>query len=323
MISLSTSPVLPVSVVIPVRNESSSLGELLGCLNALSPRPAEVIFVDTGSSDGSVGRIESWMGLAKQDGIQFQLCHRSDAYPGAARNVGVKAATQEWIAFLDAGISPNADWLGKLWARQQQSHAQAVYGSCNFGSEHPFGRMICAVSYGQGRTTPVLPASLFHKDIFEKAGFFEEHLRSGEDILWNQSILNAGIVTAYCSEAVVEYRHFPETLGQALKKWFVYEQSAAVASVGSARKNFMLLAIALIYALSALGVPGALPAMLAYFVVRGGVEPYRRSTDRPWWRFWWQPILMIPVAAMLDVATLAGRVTASLGLSKFRLISER
>lgn len=318
MISLST-PVLPVSVVIPVRNESSSLGELLGCLNALSPRPAEVIFVDTGSSDGSVSSIESWMGQAKQDGIQFQLCHRSDAYPGAARNVGVKAATQEWIAFLDAGISPNADWLGKLWARQQQSHAQAVYGSCNFGSEHPFGRMICAVSYGQGRATPVLPASLFHKDVFENAGFFEEHLRSGEDILWNQSISNAGIVTAYCSEALVEYRHFPETLGQALKKWFIYEQSAAVAGVGSAQKNFMLLAIALIYALSALGVPGALPAMLVYFVVRGGVEPYRRSTDRPWWRSWWQPILMVPVAAMLDVATLAGRITGAAGFSKFRL----
>lgn len=319
MISLSTQLGLPVSIVIPVRNESASLSELLKCLSALSPRPAEVVFVDAGSSDGSVGSIESWMGLAKQDGIQSQLCHRSDAYPGAARNAGVKAATQEWIAFLDVGISPNADWLGKLWARQQQSHALAVYGSCNFGSEHPFGRMICAVSYGQGQATSVLPASLFHKDVFEKAGFFEEHLRSGEDILWNQSTSSAGIATAYCPEALVEYRHFPETLGQALKKWFVYEQSASVAGVGSARKNLLLIAIALIYVFSILGVPGAFPSLLAYFVLRGGVEPYRRSTDRPWWRFWWQPLAMIPVAAMLDAATVAGRITGALGFSKFRL----
>lgn len=258
-----------------------------------------------------------------QDGIQSQLCHRSDAYPGAARNVGIKAAKQEWIAFLDVGTSPNADWLEKLWTRLQQSDAQAVYGSCNFGSEHLFGRMICAVSYGQGRVRPVLPASLFRKDVFEKAGFFEEHLRSGEDILWNQRISNAGIVTAYCPEALVEYRHFPETLGQALKKWFVYEQSVSVACVGSVQKNFMLIAITLIYALTVLGVPGALPAMLTYFVARGCVDPYRRSTDRPWWRFWWQPVAMIPVAAMLDLATLAGRVTSLLGLSKFRLMSER
>lgn len=323
MISLSTQLVLPVSIVIPILNESASLSELLKCLRALSPKPAEVVFVDAGSSDGSVGSIESWMMLAKQDGIQSQLCHRSNAYPGAARNAGVEAAAQEWIAFLDAGISPNADWLGKLWERQQQTRALAVYGRCNFGSEHPFGRMICAVSYGQGRAMSVLPASLFHKDVFEKAGFFEEHLRSGEDILWNQGISNAGIATAYCPEALVEYRHFPETLGQALKKWFVYEQSAAVAGVGSARKNFMLFSIALIYALSVLGVPGALPAMLAYLIFRGGVEPYRRSTDRPWWRFWWQPLAMIPAAAMLDVASLAGRITGALGFSKFSLISER
>lgn len=310
---------LPVSTIIPVRNEAKTLNELFASLDALSPKPVEVVFVDTGSEDGSVELIAAWVARAEKVGIQGRLCQQTGAYPGAARNVGVKEASQPWIAFLDAGIAPHADWLGKLWACRQKKDAMAVYGVCRFHSVDPWGGMICAISYGQGRTAPVLPASLFHREVFERAGYFEEGLRSGEDIRWKQRLVAAGIQAQECNEALVEYGHFPNSLGRALKKWFVYEQSATVAGLGGVRRISMLFAIAMLYCLAAFGVAGAPVALTGYLLLRGVVDPLRRSVARPWWRHWWQPLAMIPTAALLDLAVLAGRLTAMLGMGGFQL----
>lgn len=174
---------LPVSIVIPVRNEAASLGEMFADLLSLSPSPSEIVFVETGSVDGSQERIDSWLAVAERAGISSRLVNAPDAFPGAARNAGVRAATQPWIAFLDAGISPKPDWLGRLWNAQLEGESLAVYGGCRFRTEHPFGRMIAALSYGQDNVAPVLPASLFHRQVFEKAGYFQEDLRSGEDTI--------------------------------------------------------------------------------------------------------------------------------------------
>ncbi|WP_265943723.1 glycosyltransferase family 2 protein [Dechloromonas sp. A34] len=247
---------LPISIVIPVRNEATTLSELFAALDALSPKPAEVVFVDTGSDDGSLVLIENWMAHVGNAQIKGQLCRQHGAYPGAARNIGIKAASQPWVAFLDAGIVPHADWLGKLWACQKRSSATAVYGACRFHSADSWGRMICAVSYGQEQIAPVLPASLFQKEVFERAGYFEENLRSGEDVRWKRNLACVGISVQDCNEALVEYGHFPSGLGGSLKKWFVYEQSATVAGVGGGRRAFMLFAIGMLYFLMAIGVAG-------------------------------------------------------------------
>lgn len=314
---------LPISIVIPVLNEATTLSELFAALDALLPKPAEVVFVDTGSDDCSVALIENWMAHAGNAHIKGQLCQRHGAFPGAARNVGIKAASQPWIAFLDAGIVPHADWLGKLWACQQRQGVIAVYGACRFHSADSWGRMICAVSYGQERTVPVLPASLFQRAVFEQAGYFEEGLRSGEDVRWKRNLACVGISVQDCDEALVEYVHFPSGLGGSLKKWFVYEQSATVAGLGGARRGFMLFAIAMLYCLTALGVAGAPIALACYLLLRGVVDPFRRSVVRPWWNCWWQPLLVIPIVAMLDLAAVAGRLTAMLGMSRYRLAAGR
>lgn len=313
------SEALPVSIVIPVRNEAANLAEMFSDLLSLSPPPSEIVFVETGSVDGSQQRIDSWLAVAEQEGISCCLVYAPDAFPGAARNAGVRAAKHPWIAFLDAGISPRTDWLGQLWQARGEGEFLGVYGVCRFRTEHPFGRMIAALSYGQENVAPVLPASLFHRQVFEQAGYFQEGLRSGEDILWNRSIASVGLPTTTCVDAEVEYRHFPETLWLALKKWFVYEQSAAVAGLGGGRKNAVLALVACIYGLLALNVSGSGFALMGYLALRGGLDPIRRSRNWRWWNRWWQPFVIFPVAGMLDFATMAGRLTAWMGFSKFHL----
>lgn len=305
--------VLPISVVIPVRNESSTLDELFSALLALLPRPAEVVFVDTGSTDASVGQISAWIELAETIGLAGQLCRHPGGFPGAARNTGVAAASQEWIAFLDAGITPMPGWLGALWLCREQHQSEVVYGVCRFTSESRLGQMLCAASYSTGRMLPVLPASLFHRKLFQKIGGFEVSLRSGEDILWRNALVKAGVLIPTCDSAIVEYRHFPPSIIQAMRKWFIYERSAVVAGVGGRFRTAILWALLAICVAMPLAFQVAGPLLLAYLLARGVVDPLRRSSGKRWWQAWWQVALEPFIVLLLDLASALGRLSVLLG----------
>lgn len=298
--------------MIPVWNEIGSLHELFDGIDALSPHPTEVIFVISASSDGSANAIDSCAG--RSHFFAVRSISEPGAFPGGARNMGVKLASEPWIAFIDAGIVPNPDWLSQLWACKEQSGSLAVYGSCHFHSDHAFGRIICALSYGQACVAPVLPASLFSREVFDRAGLFDDRLRSGEDIIWKRKLKESGVTISECKDALVEYRHFPNTLSGAIKKWFVYEKSATIAGIWGPGRLALQLAILMTYAAVLWGLPVGFTLLAIYLLARGVVDPIRRSKSRVWWRHWWQPLLAIPVAAALDLAAIAGRICAVLRL---------
>lgn len=301
-----------ISIVTPVFNECSVLRQLFVGIDALYPAPSEVIFVISGSSDGSADLIKRWASDEKT--FVVRIIADPGAFPGGARNSGINSARGAWIAFIDAGIVPHPDWLSQLWSCKEQSGSLAVYGSCHFYSDHPFGRIICALSYGQASVAPVLPASLFSREVFDQAGFFDERLRAGEDILWKRKLQESGVMISECKDALVEYRHFPSTLSGAIKKWFVYEKSAAQAGLWGPGRLIFQLVILVTYAAALLDLPGGPPLLAIYLLARGVVDPIRRSKSGVWWRHWWQPLMAIPVGATLDLAAIAGRISAVLRL---------
>jgi glycosyltransferase involved in cell wall biosynthesis len=317
--AMADRPLLPISLVIPVRNEASTLDELFAGLQALSPKSSEIIFVETGSVDGSPEKIKAWGDVLEQSaGTRCRLIQLAGGLPGAARNLGVCHATHDWIAFIDAGIVPHIDWLGELWNCSRRTGADVTYGMCRFTSDHMLGRMICAASSGYARVQPVLPASLFRKALFAQHGGFQEALRSGEDVLWMRILKKAGVRSSVCGSAVVEYRHFPEAMAPALKKWFIYEQSAVVAQVGKSPRAVFHVGLMLLYSLVWFE-PGLLfPMVLVYMFLRGIVDPLRRSGWIIWWSSWIQFLLMPIMAALMDLSSALGRLSAWLGMSNFR-----
>ncbi len=86
-------PRLDVAVVIPVRNGQAHLAEAIDSAWEQVPRPAEMIVVDDGSTDGS-GAVAEAQGA--------RLVVQEQRGPGAARNLGVASAASELVAFLDA-----------------------------------------------------------------------------------------------------------------------------------------------------------------------------------------------------------------------------
>ena len=313
----SSTALLPISVVVPVRDEAAILPELFAGLLRQTAKPAEIVFVDTGSTDGSPTAIEAGFRAACAIGIGCRLMRLDHGYPGAARNEGVRTATQPWIAFIDAGIVPADDWLDALWACKERSGSEALFGVCSFVSDGMLGRILCALSYGYGRILPVLPASLFRRDLFDRIGFFEPDLRSGEDILWKRALAAGGVLMQSCSDARVEYRHFPVTLPHAANKWYTYERSATIAGIGGVARATALFGVLILFGLLFVAPKLGAMGLAAYVLLRGVADPLRRSGWRPWWGAApWAILAAVPVAAVLDVSAAAGRVAGLFGGSR-------
>ncbi|MBC7900784.1 MAG: glycosyltransferase, partial [Saprospiraceae bacterium] len=99
-----------ISLVIPIRNEANSINELLTSIERQSLQPDEIVLVDGGSTDGTVGIVER---LAAGN-TTIKLIKTDGATPGKGRNIGIENARNEWIALTDAGIRLEANWLEEL-----------------------------------------------------------------------------------------------------------------------------------------------------------------------------------------------------------------
>lgn len=302
-----------ISLVIPIRNEAATLPQLLAAIAAQTLAPQEVIVIDSSSTDGSVTLVEQW---AAQSGYGKQRCRvitNPGGLPGANRNRGVAEAAGEWIAFLDGGIEPAPDWLASLWACVGTTGSKAVFGQCRFDADYVFEKAVCALSNGCGAVHPVLPASLFHRSVFECAGGFREDLRSAEDLLWLREVERHYGPRIVCEGALVHYRHFPPSLSAAVSKWWLYEQNSVRAGLRSGQQ-WVLTGFFAVLLLGFLTLPWlGITLLLAYLILRGVIDPMRRSGRVVWWGS--QP-LALPIAlglgVMLDAAKTLGGLAARL-----------
>src|SRR5437879_2407684 len=115
-----------ISVVIPVRNEAESIGLLLDGLLKQSRPPDEILITDGGSSDATPHIVEQY---ARRH-VTVRLFRDSNALPGRGRNIGAASASHEWLAFIDAGVSPATDWLAELAACAiANPEADVIYGA--------------------------------------------------------------------------------------------------------------------------------------------------------------------------------------------------
>jgi GT2 family glycosyltransferase len=83
------------SVIIPAFNRATLIGQTLQSVLSQEAPDLEVIVVDDGSTDGTPDVVRGF-------GDRVKLLHQENKGPGAARNLGLKAATGEYVAFLDS-----------------------------------------------------------------------------------------------------------------------------------------------------------------------------------------------------------------------------
>jgi glycosyltransferase involved in cell wall biosynthesis len=98
------------SIVTAVYNVERYLPEFVACIEAqtFDLGQVEIVLVDDGSSDGSVGVLEEWAARRPE---AIRVITQANAGQGAARNTGMAAAHGEWITFPDPDDVLDANYL--------------------------------------------------------------------------------------------------------------------------------------------------------------------------------------------------------------------
>lgn len=221
---LQVGSTTPVSVVIPAKNVAAYVGETLA--SALAQREVtEVIVVDDGSDDETVAIVR---GMRDP---RLHLFHNDSAGVSAARNLGARQASGEWLLFLDADdrLRPGAV-AALLAAARGAPRAVLVYGDYNtIDSE---GRQIGRRGLLKGRRKPsgdVLTRlaagnfivnggiALARAEAFRAIGGFDTSLKYCED--WHCWCRLAAIGEfAFAPELLLDYRlHTTNTMNAAVR----------------------------------------------------------------------------------------------------------
>ena len=108
---MQTFMTVPVSVIIPAYNAAPWLVAAIESVHSQTLAPAELIVVDNGSTDDT-GAIASNLGAT--------VLYEPQQGAAAARNTGLRAASHEWVALLDADDYWLPDKLSVQWALVQQ-----------------------------------------------------------------------------------------------------------------------------------------------------------------------------------------------------------
>jgi GT2 family glycosyltransferase len=171
----------PIGVVVIGRNEGE---RLVACLTSLTGKGATVVYVDSGSTDGSAARAES-LGAAV-----VHLAMDKPFTAARARNAGVRRLRQlvpnvTFVQFVDGDCVVADGWttfaadflagdpkLAIVCGRRQELHPESsIYNRlCDFEWDTPIGPAeACGGDF------------LARAEAFQSVGGFDEHLIAGEE----------------------------------------------------------------------------------------------------------------------------------------------
>ena len=169
------------SIVVPVYNEVATLQlALKRLLETELPIPVEIIVVDDGSTDGSLGTIED----LESEGRVVVVRHGDNRGKGAAVRTGIDAATGDLLTILDADLEYDPADYRQLLELILAGEARVAYGTRTFGAHtaYSFWHVI-------GNKAVTLYASfLFNGWLTD----LETCLKVAETELWRDADLRSG-----------------------------------------------------------------------------------------------------------------------------------
>jgi glycosyltransferase involved in cell wall biosynthesis len=172
---------------------------------AQSIRDYEIIIVDDGSTDDSYLEVTR---LTHGDS-RFQLISKENGGVSSARNIGIRHAKYEYIAFLDAD-----DYWEPTYLEEQTGMIRDFPEAFMWGLS--WNNVINDLKRPQKHDVPAdyrgLPENYWERGLhlfwtssivvrklaFEKAGYFDEQMTCGEDLdMWFRIILNYPVAFYY------------------------------------------------------------------------------------------------------------------------------
>ncbi len=198
-------PRVKVSVVVPVYNTGKYVDEcapsLLG--QSLPADEYEVIYVDDGSTDDTLSRLEKI--AAGHPNVQVHTQPNS-GWPGAPRNLGMRHAKGEYIQFVDHDDTLGPEALERLYDHAKRNDADVVLGKMSSTMVRPrrlFRHTVdtCTIENDE-LTQSMSPHKMFRRAFVEEHGL---QFPEGPWILEDLAFVSAAYLKAERISILADY----------------------------------------------------------------------------------------------------------------------
>jgi glycosyltransferase involved in cell wall biosynthesis len=187
-----------ISIVVAAYNERDNLEDLIPSFVKYEiPEKAEIIVVDSGSDDTLeyfvdkpfIKYIRNWKRL----------------FAGEARNLGIKNASGDVIAFLDADTIVLEGWFEELLKSAKEHDIVAGAAPSLPGQKSRLPRVSIMID-GQDITWPT--CNIFYKKkVLDTVGGFQVGMLGAEDVHLNYRCVKAGFKIVYNPQMKVYHKH--------------------------------------------------------------------------------------------------------------------
>ena len=207
-----------ISCIVPVFNGERYLSEALDSIFAQTYRPLEIIVVDDGSTDATASIIAGY-------GDRVHCLRQRNQGPASARNMGVRAARGEFIAFLDADDLWHHE---KLQRQITRFAARPELELCITQVQHFWIPELKAEeerlrNHRLASPAPgyLIQALLSRRGLLTKVGLFDPSLRQSEDTDWFLRAFEKQVVTEIVPQVLVYRRLHGSNISRSSRQLFV------------------------------------------------------------------------------------------------------
>jgi GT2 family glycosyltransferase len=228
-----------VSIVVPAYNAERTIKRCIVSLLDIDYPSYEIIIVDDGSTDKTKEILSEFEG-------RINIIQNQHFGPSKCRNIAVKQAKGEFIAFTDSDCIVAKDWLKELIKGFSDGKVVSV-GGTQFSpvDESEFGKRVQQFFELTGllggyikqnkqqdsciREVSHNPScnSMYRKDRFLEIGGFDENLWPGEDVDLDYRLKKRGYEFRYNPDTIV-YHYRPQSIKSLEKMMFSYGVSMGI-----------------------------------------------------------------------------------------------
>lgn len=233
-----------VSVIIPIYNTEKYLDKCLNSIKNQTFKDFEVIMVDDGSTDKSA---EICKYFSNEDS-RFKYFFKENGGSSSARNLGLRNAQGDYIAFIDSDDFIDLDYLNILINATEsreysivQCGMKLIKGQVSSQLLPPSGEYL-----DTGYTELVLKrklhiflfqttvSKLYNRELLKKHNiYFDEKVTVSEDSLFNTQLLPFISSAKFIQNSYYNYLQDNSTISRAVKSFEVIKQSIRVGIITS------------------------------------------------------------------------------------------
>ena len=197
-----------VSLITTVLNEEGSIGSFLESVSKQTRVPDEIVIVDGGSTDSTVGKIKSLKLKVQSYSSKFKILKKR-GNRSVGRNEAIKHAKGEVIAVTDVGCVLDRNWLRNIVKPFENNEIDVVAGFYKPKTGSIFEK--CLATYTCTMSDKVQPSEFlpssrsvaFRKKVWEQVGGYPEELDTCEDLVFDKKLKAAGFKFVFAKNAIV------------------------------------------------------------------------------------------------------------------------